>query len=242
MRSVGLKTTPTLQHTVALMRSDVASTLREFELLEAAKIDFNYLPATRLYKPLMENVFTTAQAVDQCKRIKNPKGVKPNSELIEAFGIYAADKKVAWFNAYPRDIYPIAPGVGIPLNPHGFWAEGGKLRLLWVQTWKGRTLDPLQKAIFHTILDRRVFVGDDFGSAELEWIDLRAPDRKSPRGVEVLNRKSFDLLTDDELKRHLDILLEAFAEFSQARDARKSKEKAERPATPARLLELMEGF
>lgn len=240
MRSVGLKT-PSLQHTVALMRSSVDGTLREFQLLEAARIDFNYFPSKSLYKPLMERTFTLVQALDQIKRTKNPKAIKPNSDLIEAFTTYASGKEVRWFNPYPRDIFPIAPGVGIPINPAGFWAEDGRLKLLWVQTWKGRTLDPLQKAIFNTILDRRVFVGDDWKDAQLEWVDLRSPNARSPRGVEVLGRDSFDILTDEELKRHLDILLEAFERFSEIRATRRTREKADKPPSAAPLLELMDG-
>ena len=62
MRSAGLKNTPSLQHTVALMGPDVETTIRNFMLLEAAKIDFNYRLAYRLYKPLMLGAFSLEQA------------------------------------------------------------------------------------------------------------------------------------------------------------------------------------
>ena len=228
MRSAGLKNTPSLQHTVALMASDVPSTVRNFEVLEAAKIDFNYRLAYQLYKPLMQGVFTIEQAVAQCDLLKKAKAAKANAGLVKAFGAYASEKQVSWFNTYPVDLFPISAGVGIPVNPPGFWAEDGQLKLLWVQPWKGRTLNTLQKAIFYTILSQRVFVGEDFSSAELEWVDLRAPKAKSERMVEVLNRKHFDLLTDNELKVHLDILLEAFNEFSLGRDRRKEEERHSR--------------
>lgn len=234
MRSAGLKNTPSLQHTVALMGPDVQSTIRNFEILEAAKIDFNYRLANQLYKPLMLGIFSLDQALEQCDLLKKPRAAKANRGLIDAFGVYAADKTVPWFNNYPTDIFPISAGVGIPINPPGFWAENGRLKLLWVQAWKGRTLNPLQKAIFYTILSQRVFVGEDFSNAEFEWVDLRSPHPKAGRGVEVLHRKDFDLLTDGELKWHLDILLEAFNEFATGRDQRKEEEKRSRkpPESP----------
>lgn len=223
MRSSGLMNTPSLQHLVTLMRPSVASTKREFELLERAKIDFNYFAFDKLAKPLMEGAFTLEQALSQCEKLKNQKARKPNAGLVAAFSDYAEKKRTAWFNYYPRDSFPIAPGIGIPVNPTGFWVDGGRLKVMWVQKWKGRTLDPLQKAIFHTVLDRRVFVGDDFGPADLEWVDLRAPRPKGEREIQVLGRSKFDILTDEELKRHLDVLLEAFIQFSVDKRARKEK-------------------
>jgi hypothetical protein len=219
------------------MGHDVLTTVRNFELLEAAKIDFNYRLAGQLYKPLMEGTFSTEQAVAQCKLLKKPKAAAANAGLISAFGAYASDKKVAWFNNYTPDVYPIAAGVAIPLNPPGFWADGGQLKLLWVQPWKGRTLSPRQRAIFYTILSQRIFIGEDFSSAELEWVDLRAPRPKAERSIEVLSRKHFDLLTEAELKAQLDILLEAFNQFSARRDRRKEEDRASKPPPEAPLFD-----
>lgn len=237
MRSSGLINTPSLQHTVTLMRPTIAATKREFDSLERAQIDFNYFAFDKLAKPLMEGTFTLEQALSQCAKLKNEKAQKPNAALVSAFSAYAEKKRASWFNYYPRDSFPIAPGVGIPINLTGFWVDNGKLKVMWVQKWKGRTLDPLQKAIFHTVMDRRVFVGDDFGPADLEWVDLRAPRSRGEREIEVLNRDKFETLSDEELKRHLDVLLEAFVEFSAEKQARKEKERSEKPPAPLPLFE-----
>jgi len=238
MGASGLRNTPSLQHVATLMRPTVEATKLEFELLERAVIGFNYLPFDRLAKPLMEGTFTPEQAVAQCEALKNEKARKPNGELVIAFGAYATGKNVLWFKPHPKDFFPIAPGVAIPVNPHGYWVDEGKLKVLWTQKWKGRTLDPLQKAIFHTVLDRRVFVGDDFGAAELEWVDLKAPSARSERGIQVLHREHFEILTDAELKQHTDILLEAFVQFSQEKAARRARAREERPAEPMPLFDL----
>jgi hypothetical protein len=242
-RSVSLKNTPSIQHAVTLIQRDVAGTVREFEKLEASKIDFSYRPTDRLIKPLMEGSISPELAVRLCEAVKNPKGAKANAELVQAFGGYVRGKKVAWFNPYPVETYRISPDIGIPINPSGYWVDEGVLKVLWLQKWKNRTLDPIQRAILHTILDRRVFAGDDFSGADLEWVDLRAPDKKSSRVVEVRNRKDFGLLSDAELKAYLDILLEAFNQYSIGRARRKAEEKErEKERRSEELLPLFDGI
>lgn len=237
MGKSGLLNTPSLQHVVTLMRPTVEATKREFEILERAVIGFNYFPFDRLAKPLMEGTFTPEQAAAQCATLKNENARKPNAELVKAFGAYAAGKEVGWFNPYPKDFFPIAPGIAIPVNPVGFWMDKGQLKVLWPQKWKGRTLDPLQKAIFHTVLDRRVFVGDDFGKADLEWVDMKSPGPRAERTIEVLNRKDFETLSDAELKQHLDVLLEAFVQFSTERAERRESARRDREPPPMPLFE-----
>ena len=128
------------------------------------------LPSRPLIKPLMEGR-SLGWALGQCDKIKkrNREAVK---NLLRAFAPYAQEKSVQWFRSFPREPYPIGQDVYIPLNPNGFWAEEGRLTLLWVQPWKMRTLDQRQKAIFRTIFEERIFVGD-FKDARLEWVDLR---------------------------------------------------------------------
>lgn len=238
MGKPGFLNTPSLQHVVTLMRPTVAATKREFEALERAVIGFNYSSFDRLAKAMMEGAFTTDQALAQCAILKNEKARKPNADLVAAFGIYSDSKtQAAWFKPYPKDLFPIASGVAIPINPTGLWVDDGKLKVLWVQKWKGRTLDPLQKTIFHTVLDRRVFVGDDFGGADLEFVDLRSPSTNCDREVEVLNRRHFEVLSDAELKEHFDILLEAFVEFAGERSDRREKDKREREPSPMPLFD-----
>lgn len=237
MGKSGLLNTPSLQHVVTLMRPTVEATKREFEILDRAVIGFNYFPFDRLAKPLMEGTFTPEQAAAQCATLKNEKARKPNAELVKAFGAYAAGKEVGWFNPYPKDFFPIAAGIAIPVNPVGFWMDKGQLKVLWPQKWKGRTLDPLQKAIFHTVLDRRVFVGDDFGKADLEWVDMKSPAPRAERAIEVLNRKDFETLSDAELKQHLDVLLEAFVQFSSERAERRESARRDREPLPMPLFD-----
>jgi hypothetical protein len=84
------------------MRADVKSTIREFEILEAAKIDFNYKPSDRLFKPILEGVFSVEQALRQCDLIRKPKGAKATLSdaelkshldiLLEAFQIFDTDR------------------------------------------------------------------------------------------------------------------------------------------------------
>lgn len=241
MRSANLSNTPSLQHAVTLIRPTVEGTKQEFERLDKAVIDFNYFAFDHLVKPLMEGVFSIEDAERQCAGLKNEKARKPNAELIRAFGVYSKEKAVPWFRQFPRDFYPIAPGIRIPVNPAGFWAEGGKLKVLGVQKWKGKTLDQLQRAILFTILNQRIFVGDDFRNAEFEWVDLRAPRRNAEREVQVLTRANFDVLTDNELKRHMDILLEAFLLFRSERDARRAEERSRRPPPSAPLFDIQPG-
>lgn len=115
----------------------------------------------------------------------------------------------------------------MPINPHGFWASDGRLNLLWAQCWKLSTLSPLQKAIFNTILEQRIFVGD-FKNAALKWVDLREKIKGKGRDIEVLGRSDLGLVTDHELKQYLDVLYDAFASYSETTKQKKAAEKPRR--------------
>jgi len=233
---VDIRKTPSLQHAVALIADTVPGTVRNLERLDAAKIAISLNPGRRLFKPMMEGQ-TVGWAVGQCKLAK-PHNVGPNIDLVEAFGPFAADKAVRWFRESEKLFYPIGSGVVMPVQPAGFWAHDGKLQVLWVQSWKGRTLDPLQKAIFHTVLREALFVGD-FKEADLEWLDLREQAKGSGRGIEVLNGDQLGLVSRAELAEYLRILLAAFEQYADTKAKRRTEERAEaakRPKDPLPLF------
>lgn len=228
---VDLRRTPSIQHTAALIGSSVEETLLNFRALDAAEVHFTLEPGRRLIKPLMEGQ-SEEWALGQIALERKKLTRSVNANLIKAFAPYARGKAVRWFRAFPKDLFPLSAGIVIPLNPSGFWYEDGKFKVLWVQAWKGRTLDPLQRAIFHTILSRRVFAGD-FSDAELEWVDLRERQPGKGRDIEILGRSDFGVLTDTELKQYLQILLDAFVIYSEEKRSRREEEKRSRP--PAAL-------
>lgn len=226
---VDLARTPSAQHAVAMIADTVEGTVRNFEKLEAARISISLEPGRRLFKPMMEG-FGVDWAVRQCEA-EREKNIKPNIGLVEAFGPYAAEKAVDWFRAYEPQYYPIGSGVLMPVKPSGFWFEGGRPRILWVQCWKARTLDPLQKRIFHTILQRSVVVGD-FKDAEIEWVDLRETRPGKGRDVEVLHGSALGTVSDDELQAYLQILLSAFQQYKSDRDRRRAEGRASERSRP----------
>lgn len=226
---VNLRKTPSVQHTVALIADTVAGTVRNFERLDAAKISITLDPGRRLFKPLMEG-HSVAWAIRQCE-LEREKNIKPNIGLVEAFGPYAASKAVPWFREFEKHYFPIGGGVVIPVRPAGFWAEDGQLRVLWVQCWKGRTLDPLQRAIFNTIVQKTCFIGD-FKDAQLEWVDLREARPGKGRDIEVLSGAALGTVSDAELAEYMNILMTAFAEYSAERNRRRAEERAAEKSKP----------
>lgn len=232
---IDLRRTPSIQHAIVLVGDDKAATVRNFEKLEARRISISLNLGRRLFKPRMEG-YSLDWAIAQCKLSKRRQDIQPNIDLITAFDKFAEETPVSWFRNYPRDYYPVGPGILMPINPHGFWAKDGQLHLLWAQCWKLSTLSPLQKAIFNTILEQRIFVGD-FKNAALKWVDLREKTKGKGRDVEVLGRSDLGLVTDYELKQHLDVLYEAFAEYSEAAKQKKAAEKAKAKPKPAPLLD-----
>jgi hypothetical protein len=228
---VDLRRTPSIQHAVALIGKTVEGTIKNFEQLEASGSRPSLAVGRKLIKPLMEGK-SLEWAIAQCKHLRK-RDRQANINLVAAFAQYAQKKSLTWFRPYPAEPYPIGPGIYMPINPYGFWAEDSILHLLWVQSWTGRTLDQLQKAIFNTVLEQRVFVGD-FKTAKLEWVDLREQERGCGRAQEVLGREDLGRLSNAELKNYLDILFVAFRQYSDARRARKAAEKTstELPALP----------
>jgi hypothetical protein len=221
-----LRKTPSVQHAVALIRPTIEATVLEMEKLDLAQIQFSLDPGRRLFKPLMEGQ-PLDWALRQVEADKHKKNIAPNKGLVTGFAPYAAEKKVSWFRECERYQFPIGSGVSIPVRPSGFWAEDGRLRVLWAQCWKGRTLDPTQRAIFNTILRQTFFVGD-FKDAALEWVDLREKTPHAGREVEVINGNDLGTVSAAELEDALRILLAAFEIHSERKAERKVAEKAER--------------
>lgn len=222
-----LRKTPSVQHAVALIRPTVEATLLELQKLDGG-IPFSLNPGRKLFKPMMEGK-PLDWAIRQVEADKHVKNIKPNKELITAFAPYAKEAKVPWFRECQSYGFPIGGGVIIPVRPSGFWARDGRLRVLWVQSWKGRTLDPYQRAIFNTILQQTFFVGD-FKGAALEFVDLREQAPKAGRDIEVVDGAELGTVTQAELTGALEILLAAFELHSERREERRAAAKAARGA------------
>lgn len=222
-----LRKTPSVQHAVALIRPTVEATLLELEKLDGG-IPFTLNPGRKLFKPMMEGM-PLDWAIRQVEADRHAKNINPNKELVAAFAPYAMGANVSWFRDCQAYGFPIGGGVVIPVRPSGFWARDGRLHVLWVQSWKGRTLDPHQRAIFNTILQQTFFVGD-FKDAALEFVDLRERIPRAGRDVEVVDGKKLGTVTQAELSGALEILLAAFELHAERRAERKAARKAERDA------------
>lgn len=221
-----LRRTPSVQHAVALIRPTVDATVLEMEKLDLAAIPFSLNPGRKLFKPMMEGQ-SLAWALRQVQADKHEKNIKPNMGLVTAFADYATEKKVPWFRECQSYGYPIGSGVIIPVRPSGFCVQNDRLQVLWAQCWKGRTLDPMQRAIFNTILRQTFFVGD-FKEAGLEWVDLREKHARAGREVEVVKGDDLGIVTAEELENALGVLLAAFEIHSERKAERKAAERAER--------------
>jgi hypothetical protein len=218
-----LRRTPSLQHAVALIADTVPGTVRNMRKLDAARIEITLNPGRALFKPMMEG-FGLPWALRQLEGEK-PHNVAPNKDLVSAFAPYAEHSRVPWFRECDMIGYPIGPNIVMPVRPAGFWPTSGRLRVLWVQSWKGRTLDPLQRAIFATILRETFFVGD-FKTAKLDWVDLRAQTPRGPRCIEELDGDLLGSITREELAEYLSILLEAFRIFKAEKDKARAEVRA----------------
>jgi len=161
-------------------------------------------------------------AIRQLNLEKRKNNIPPNVNLVKAFEPYARNKKVNWFRECEVIGYPIGRGVIIPVRPAGFWSENRRLNVLWPQCWKGRTLDPQQRAIFGTILRDTFFVGD-FRGATLEWVDLREKSPGQGRSREILSADDLGYVSQTELGNYMDILLTAFEEHCAAKARRKGE-------------------
>ncbi|MBS7543757.1 hypothetical protein [Ancylobacter oerskovii] len=218
--------TPSLQHAIWLIKSNVEDTVLEMRKLDAARITISLNPARHALKLLMQG-HDVEWVAKQFSLLSYKKNIQPNTDVVRAFAPYAAEKSVEWFREFRPASYRIGRGVFIPVRPSGYWSEGGRLHVLWAQCWKGRTLDPLQLAILNTILLDSVLV-DDFRGAQFEWLDLREVTPKKGRERHVIYGDQIGTVSEAELKFYLDILLTAFEQFSAEKTARSAAERAEK--------------
>lgn len=110
---VDITRTPSLQHAVALIADSVDGTVRNFERLEAAKIDISLDPGRRLFKPLMEGL-DLEWAVRQCE-LEREKNIKPNIGLVKAF---APCRRSGWLGCRLwRNDWPSTPVAPVQARP-----------------------------------------------------------------------------------------------------------------------------
>ena len=101
-----------------------------------------------------------------------------------------------------RDFRVRVPGLNL-------YVESGRPVVSILQPWKRLDLSEDQMALWGTFLDRSVFV-EDLARAELELLDLSAPEGSDVRTVKVLKRSALPVLTDKELQERLELFLEAY--------------------------------
>lgn len=211
------KNTPTLQHAVYLIGPTVEDTAENIRRLRRSTPPYRLDVARQLIARVFQlraddRPEVQRDAVDWAKRqaetIPDPALRKATKEILACVETYLDSVTVRWFRPVATFPYPIGRGLAIPVNPLGMISDGEKIRLLWAQMWRTRTLNPDQFNIHGAVLERAVFAIET-DITELEWMEMSIPAGAKERELRLRGRDAYALMDDANLAAALDRLATA---------------------------------
>lgn len=199
--------TPSLQHAAYLIGHDIPTTVENIRRLRRSAPPYRLDLARQLIVAVLKGQ-AHDWAVKQAEAHRDEDVKRATLEILACLQDYLASVKVAWFRPVATFPYPIGRGLFIPINPLGMISDGEKIRLLWPQIWRSRTLNPMQFNVFGAVLERAVFAIET-DITELEWMEMSVPAGAKKRELRLRGREAYAPLADADLVANLDRLAEA---------------------------------
>ncbi len=206
-KNFDFKNTPTLQHAVYLIGPTVEDTAENIRRLRRAAPPYRLDIARRLLAAIFQGQ-TVDWALRQAETIRDEALRKATKEILICVETYLSSVTVKWFRPVATFPYPIGRGLAIPVNPLGMISDGEKIRLLWAQMWRTRTLNPEQFNIHGAVLERAVFAIET-DITELEWMEMSVPAGAKERELRLRGRDAYAPMADADLAAALDRLAAA---------------------------------
>jgi hypothetical protein len=199
--------TPTLQHASYLIGPDVPTTANNIHRLRKGAPPYRLAVARQLIVAVLKGQ-SFEWAKRQADTIADEALRRATKEILFCLKQYLTSVRVSWFRTIETFPYPIGRGLVIPINPLGMISDGEKIRLLWPQLWRTRTLNPMQFNVFGGVLERAVYAVEP-DITELEWMEMSVPAGAADRELRLRGRDAYAPISDEELAATLDRLAEA---------------------------------
>lgn len=169
----------------------------------------SYVNGVKIITDLVLGLIDVNQARKAAVKLKDSPSRQPVIEFIDAFCLYAEQRKYKATPAYSdfETSFSIGRNLYLPVKPTLVALEHGQLKPIFVFGWKSVPLNTFQRRLLMTILEDAIFSLTDFSSSDAEIVFLPEVDKR--RTPEIWHRGDYELLSENELRNQMEIFLSA---------------------------------
>lgn len=196
----------------------------------------SYQWATAVIQNVLADGLDDQRAVQNLEKVCPPSQLDGNSELLNAFLAYNAERRCRGFRVFDEFAgkFLAGPDVEVPVRPTAILNENGVLKPLFVIGWATNTLKYYQRRLLASIYEDAIYSLTDLRASPGEVL-LFPKNAYGVRTVDRWDRGSYGLLSSSELRDQIERFVQArsearpiIADRYQTRQERKAREEAAR--------------
>ena len=107
--------------------------------------------------------------------------------------------------------YPIAKGLLVPFQPPLIYGAGGRLCFPWFSFWRTNPVIDKRLSLFVSVVEEILLSDPDLEDAKFEILDFSAPERNSPRTLNVIDTDNVVRISEEAKTEMLAIFAEGFS-------------------------------
>lgn len=197
-----------------LQTPDVSHTARKMYNFLRGGAAWSYDPSRKVVRYQVEDRIDRETGLRIVRSAGSKLGRPYNEELVTAFFDWIEKNPIDGVPAFANFVewFPLRRGTAIPIRPVAVVRESGRFDPIMLCPWTAESLDPFQRSLFMTILERSLFSLTDFEDSAgqiLFFPKVRQDDGKLVRVSRVWRRGDYPLLSDTELQDQVRIYFES---------------------------------
>lgn len=192
---------------------DVARTTKEIVAFVKGVPNITYVTGSAAIKDRIQCGIDLETAVNVTRRSGAPAGRIQNENLVRAFFEHDALRRypTCSYIETEREWFRVSRDINVPVSPLTVVRERGVFIPLFVCGWSEIKLTHFQRRLLVTVYEDAFLSLTDFQSSPAEFLFFPnvIEDGKKKRAAEVWQRGDYQLLTDVEINRAIEVFLDA---------------------------------
>lgn len=225
---------PSLQHLARVYNNNPEKVKRNLLKVADGTPIFSYNP---IYPFIIDYISLGVDYEQILKAINRLKGDLARKNYAEIFPLIQ-EKFVLGMPKFvltpPSSAYPVSRDILVPFSPAMFYRIGSEQCLPWFIFWRANPLAGENFSLLATLVREMMDSNPDLSPASLQFIDLSAPNKKSPRRLQTFDMKDILIISN---KRKIEMLKTfsegyhlAVAEYASRPIKTKTREKLTKPS------------
>ncbi|MBP0492780.1 hypothetical protein [Roseomonas indoligenes] len=178
------------------------------EHLRRRPVPWNYQKSRDLAPYAFERKVPLTALRAACLSIPTETGRSANWEVVQMVRAASAGREVRC-HATPDGLFRVRRDLAIRVAANFYFVEGERTKILWLQPRRGYALNEAQLGMFGA-LARMALLVEHFETAELEILDLSAPEPKAARVSRILHLSDLPAVSDDDVEAAIQRVVSAY--------------------------------